>query len=83
MSVVVTNAGVWERTSSGQKNTKKLGPQAEVGTVTVTVRGRNHVFGPGQSKTFSDEGEAAECVAADNRLRIADTREGFRTTGRS
>lgn len=83
MSVVVVNAGVWERTASGHKDTKKLGPQGEVGTITVTVRGRSHVFGPGQSKTFSDEGEAAECVAADNRLRIADTREGFRAAGRS
>lgn len=83
MAVVVVNAGVWERTTSGHKNTKSLGPQGEVGTVTVTVRGRNHVFGPGQSKTFSDHGEAAEAVAADGRLRIADTREGFRSTGRS
>lgn len=83
MSVVVVNAGVWERTSSGHKNTKKEGPQAEIGTVRVTVRGREWVFGPGQSKTFSDEGEAAECVAADGRLRIADTREGFKAAGRS
>jgi hypothetical protein len=83
LSVVVTNAGVWERTASGQRDTKKLGPQGEVGTVTVTVRGRNWVFGPGQSITFADNGEAAEAVAADGRLRIADTREGFKTTGRS
>lgn len=83
MSVVVVNAGVWERTSSGNKDTKKLGPQAEVGTVTVSVRGRSWVFGPGQSITFADHGEAAEAVAADNRLRIADTREGFRAAGRS
>lgn len=83
MSVVVTNAGVWERTTSGQKDTKKVGPQGEVGTVTVTVRGRNWVFGPGQSITFADHGEAAEAVAADARLRLADTREGFRATGRS
>lgn len=83
MSVTVVNAGVWERTSSGHKNTKKLGPQGEVGTVRVVVENREYVFGPGQSISFSDDGLGIKIAAANGALRIADTREGFRTTGRS
>lgn len=83
MSVTVVNAGVWERTSSGQRNTKKLGPQGEVGTITVVVENQAHTFGPGQSKTFSDDGYGIKVAAADARLRVADSREGFKTTGRS
>lgn len=83
MSVVVVNVGMYERDANGSRTTNPTKEYGPAGAVTVTVRGRNWVFGPGQSITFSDHGEAAEAVAADNRLRIADTREGFRTTGRS
>lgn len=83
MSVVVVNVGMLERDSSGNRTTSKTAVYGPAGAVTVTVRGRNWVFGPGQSITFADHGEAAEAVAADGRLRIADTREGFKTTGRS
>ena len=83
MSVTVVNAGVWERTTSGQKNTNKTLPYSDAGTVRVVVENQEHVFGPGQSKTFSDDGYGIAVAAADDRLRVADTREGFRTTGRS
>jgi hypothetical protein len=83
MAVTVVNVGMFERDSSGARTTNVTKSVGDQGTVDVTVRGRRWTFGPGQSITFSDHGEAAECVAADSRLRIADTREGNRTTGRS
>lgn len=83
MAVVVVNVGMLERDTNGRRTTNLTTGRDDQGTVNVTVRGRNWTFGPGQSITFSDHGEAAECVAADNRLRIADTREGFSGQGRS
>lgn len=83
MAVTVVNVGMFERDSSGARTTNITKGVGDRGTVSVNVRGRQWNFGPGQSITFSDEGEAAECVAADGRLRLADTREGNRATGRS
>lgn len=83
MSVTVVNAGVWERDSSGNKTTSKTKAFSEVGTVTVVVENQSHTFGPGQSKTFSDDGYGLKVANANAALRVADSREGFKTTGRS
>lgn len=81
MATTVVNAGVWVRTTSGVKNTSKTTPFSDAGTVTAIWEGKQYTFGPGQSITFSDDGIAIGVAAFDARLRIADTREGFRTTG--
>ena len=81
MSVTVVNRGVWERDASGNKNTK-VGKHlygGEAGTVRVIVENIEHVFAPGQSKTFADDGLGIAVAAADARLAMADTREGFET----
>jgi hypothetical protein len=83
MAVVVTNVGMFERDSSGRKTTNFTKGQGDQGTVRVEYQGIQYVFGPGESKSFSDNGIAAAVVAGDARLRIADTREGFSSTGRS
>ena len=83
MSVVVTNVGMFERNANGERTTNQRGSFGDQGTVRVEYQGIQYVFGPGESKSFSDEGIAAALVAGDGRLRIADTREGFNPTGRS
>lgn len=79
MSVTVTNRGVWERTTSGNKNTKVGSKQAlgETGTVSVVYENQTYTFGPGQSITFADDGVGIGVAAVDARLAMADTREGF------
>jgi hypothetical protein len=80
MSVTVINRGVWKRDTSGNKTT--LVPSSldgDAGTVRVVVEGIEHVFAPGQSKTFGDDGIGIAVSAADGRLALADTREGFET----
>ena len=81
MSVVITNVGLFERDTSGRKTTNLRKSFGEVGTVRVVYENIEYVFGPGESKSFADNGIAASLVAADGRLRIADTREGFKTNG--
>ena len=83
MAVVVTNVGMFERDSNGNKTTNQRGTFGDQGTVRVEYQGIQYVFGPGESKGFSDHGIAAALVASDGRLRLADTREGFSSTGRS
>lgn len=83
MATTVVNVGVLERTTSGQKNTNKTKVFSDAGAVTAIYEGKQYTFGPGQSITFSDDGIAAGVAAFDARLRVADTREGFRTTGRT
>ena len=80
MSVTVVNRGVWERDASGNKDTK-VGKQThgDSGTVRVIVENIEYVFAPGQSKSFSDNGLGIAIAAADARLAMADTREGFET----
>lgn len=81
MSVTVVNRGVWERDSSGNKNTKVGSKQAleETGTIRVVVEQREYTFGPGQSMTFADDGVGIAVAAANGALALADTREGFET----
>lgn len=81
MSVVVTNRGMFERDTNGRKTTNLRKSFGEVGTVRVVYENIEYVFGPGESKSFSDDGIAAGLVAANGSLRIADTREGFKTNG--
>lgn len=82
MSTIVINAGEWVRDTSGRRTTDFTRAQGDAGTVTVQYEGITYVFGPGQSKSLED-GIAAALVAGDGRLRLADTREGNRATGRS
>ena len=81
MSTRVINAGHWERTSSGQRNTNLTKSFSDAGSVTAIYQGQSYTFGPGESKVLED-GIAAGVVAFDARLRIADTRDG-RATDRS
>jgi hypothetical protein len=83
MAIVITNVGMQERDSNGRRTTNQTKNFGDQGTVRVEYQGIQYVFGPGESKSFSDEGIAAALVAGDGRLRLADTREGFRATGRS
>lgn len=81
MPVTVVNAGMFERTTSGARNTNIRKTISNQGTVRVVYQNIEYVFGPGESKTFSDLGIGAGVAAADGRLRVADTREGVRAGG--
>jgi hypothetical protein len=83
MSTVVKNVGTQAPTAQGHINTKNS-PLAvgDQGTVRVVLAGQEYVWGPNESKTLSDN-LAAEAVSADSRLRIADTRDGFRSAART
>lgn len=83
MATTVVNVGVYERDTSGRRTTSKSKVDGPAGAVTAIFQGKQYTFGPGQAITFSDDGIAAGVAAFDGRLRIADTREGFKTTGRS
>jgi hypothetical protein len=94
MAVVVTNVGVYERDTSGIRTTsteKATKTGALSGTVRSVYQGIEYVFGPGESKTFADNGIANGVIAGAEKglgtgngpLRLADTREGFRATGRT
>jgi hypothetical protein len=82
MPTTVINAGHWERTTSGARNTNLRKSFGEIGTITVEYEGQTYVFGPGEQKSL-DNGIAAALVAGNSNLRLADTREGNRATGRS
>jgi hypothetical protein len=81
MPTTIVNRGIWERTTSGARNTNLRKSFGEVGTVRVVYENIEYVFGPGESKSFSDDGIAAGIAAADARLGTVDTREGFKSTG--
>lgn len=83
MSVTVVNVGMFERNTSGQRSTSKTKPFSDAGSVTAVYEGQSYTFAPGQAITFADDGVGIAVAAFDGRLRVADTREGFRTTGRS
>ena len=76
MSVIVTNAGRYERDAGGHRTTNYSKMQGDQGTVRVVVEGLEYVFGPGDSRAFADDGLGAKVAAADGRLRLADSREG-------
>lgn len=83
MSQVVKNVGAIAFTAQGSQNTKKGDAAAgDQGTVRVVLSGIEYVWGPNDSKTLPDN-LADEAVAADGRLRIADSRDGFRGTART
>jgi hypothetical protein len=76
MSKVVKNIGAINFTVSGQQNTANSDDwQGDAGTVRVVLEGIDYVWGPNDSKTLTDN-LADEAVAANGRLRIADTRDG-------
>lgn len=77
MATTVVNVGVYERDTSGNRTTNKIKQFSDAGTVRAIWEGKEYVFGPGQSITFSDDGIAAGVAAFDARLRVADTREGI------
>lgn len=83
MGVTVVNVGMLERDSNGRRTTNITKGTTDQGTVRVEYEGQQHVFGPGQSKTFSDAGVAIAVAAQDARLRVADTREGVTAGGRT
>jgi hypothetical protein len=73
MSVTVTNTG----TMNGV-NTKGMGAvQGDQGTVRVIIEKVEYVFGPNESKTFSDDGIGLAVQAADGRLSLAGQPQGF------
>jgi hypothetical protein len=76
MSVRVANVGHWERNTSGERTTNLTTSFGDQGTVRTTVEGIEYVFGPGEVKSFSDNGLGAKIAASDARLRVADDREG-------
>lgn len=78
MSTVVKNVGAIAFTVNGTVNTKggALAKNGDQGTVRVVLGGVDYVWGPNDSKTLPDN-LAAEAVAADSRLRVADTRDGW------
>lgn len=82
MSQVVRNVGAMAFTANGNINTKKIGANADNGTVRLVLSNVEYVWGPNESKTLADN-LADEAVAADSRLRIADSRDGFRGTART
>lgn len=76
MSVIVKNAGVQVRDTSGNITTNKTKSKEELGTVRVVYENIEYVFGPNESKTFADDGIGRAVATQDARLRVADTRDG-------
>lgn len=81
MTTTIVNRGIWERNTSGARNTNLRKSFGEVGTVRVVYQNIEYVFGPGETKSFCDDGIAAGIIAADARLGAVDTREGFKSAG--
>ena len=78
MSTNITNRGMFERDSSGNITTNLTKTAGEIGTVRVVYQGIEYVFGPGETKSFSDNGIASALVTASGgRLVNADSRHGF------
>lgn len=82
MSTIVKNVGPIATGPQNQQDTKSVGGRGDQGRVTMTLRGLHFTWGPNESKTLADD-LAAEAVANDSRLRIADSRDGAFTAGRS
>ena len=78
MPTRVINAGHWERTTSGQRNTSKSKALGEIGTVTAIYEGQTYTFGPGESKVL-ENGIAAGVIAFNSALRVADERDQSKT----
>lgn len=82
MSTVVKNVGAIEFTAQGNVNTSKTLVFGDQGAVRVVLNGVEYVWGPNESKTLPDN-LASEAVAADGRLRVADSRDGFVSAART
>jgi hypothetical protein len=76
MSVVIKNVGPIATGSQNQQNTNQTKSFGDQGTVRVVLRGVEYVWGPNESKTLPED-IGAEADAADARLRIMDTRDGW------
>lgn len=77
MSTIVVNRGNFERDTSGNRTTNLTKSFGDQGTVRTVVEGIEYVFGPGESKAFSDDGLASKIAASDARLRVGDSRDGL------
>lgn len=82
MSTVVKNVGAIETGPQNQRNTNLVKSFGTTGAVTITLRGVHLHWGVNESKTLADD-LAAEAVAADSRLRVGDSRDGFRGDART
>jgi hypothetical protein len=77
MTTILTNKGMFERDTNGIRTTNLRKSFGEVGTVRVVYQNTEYVFGPGESKSFSDDGIASALATADARLSYADSRDGM------
>ena len=69
---------MFERDINGNITTNPTKTTEELGTVRVVYQGIEYVFGPGETKSFSDNGIAAALVTASGgKLVNADSRHGF------
>lgn len=66
----------------GNENTNRKKGFGDLSPVRVVLEGVEWSWGPNEAKTMEDR-LATLAVAADNRLRIADTRDGFSGTART
>lgn len=82
MATVVKNIGPIDTGPQNQQNTDITQSRGDQGTVRVVLSGIEYVWGPNESKTLPND-RAAEAVAADSRLRIADSRDGASTAART
>lgn len=76
MTIRVANVGMQERDTSGNRTTNLTKNFGDQGTVRVWYQGQQYVFGPGEVKSFSDDGIGTAVAAGDARLRVADSRDG-------
>jgi hypothetical protein len=77
MTTIVTNKRMQERDTSGQRSTNLTKSFGNEGTVRVVYQGIEYVFGPGESKSFSDDGIASALVTANAKLSFAGSNNGM------
>ncbi len=81
MSIVIKNVGPIAMGAQNQQNTKEQNlAVGDQGTVRVIYQNVEYTWGPNESKTIADDGIARALVAQDSRLRIADSRDGARSS---
>ena len=66
-----------ERNTNGQRSTNLNKAFGSEGTIRVVYQNIEYVFGPGESKSFSDDGIASALVTANAKLSFADGRDGM------
>lgn len=80
MSSIVKNIGAFNMRLGSIDSKKEVfhGHGGSVDrTVRLTLRGIEYVWGPNESKTLPDDIAAEAVSASNNRLRIADSRDGI------